>query len=172
MAYLLWNDKRLLCAYDGLRPEPVFVWTYSDFERHLTEYITPSMYHFMTCHVMEYISDTCLVSIQRGEYISEGLEAEAVDAYFGIPIQARINMHEQELVNLAHEKKRAEDKYTAVLDYLLDDATPFDPTSPIYYKELRSLVDKYGDEVQRLEQEYQEEMQWVGGHEQGAEDFF
>ena len=157
MAYLAWNDAGLLCGHDGVRPEPIFVWTYSDFERHLTEFITPSMYHYMAGYVSDYITDTCLVSIQQGSYISEGLEAEAVDAYFAVPIKDRIEMHEQELVNLAHAKKMAEENYNSASQFV---------------SYMQNLANKYSDEVDRLDREYSEEMQWFGGHEKGAENFF
>ena len=170
---MCWNDHGLLCARVCGNPEPVYTWSYSDFERFLNECITPSIYRSMSRHVTECISDQALVSIQNGEYVSDGIEAEAVDVYFDLPIKTRIDLHVQELRNLETLKKVAEDKFMAATNYLLSDESPFDTTSPIYHElveHMRKLAAKYRDESLRLENEYCEESQWVGGHELGAED--
>jgi len=59
---------------------------YSDFERYIGEAITPSMYHFMSQW--------------------PGTNAEAVQAYFDLPLSVRISMHEQTLANLRAAEAR------------------------------------------------------------------
>jgi hypothetical protein len=59
---------------------------YSDFERYIGEAITPSMYHFMSQY--------------------PGTNAEAVQAYFDLPLSVRISMHEQTLANLRAAEAR------------------------------------------------------------------
>jgi hypothetical protein len=56
---------------------------YSEFESYLGEAITPSMYHFMSQF--------------------PGTTAEAVEAYFALPLEIRTAMHEQTLANLRAE---------------------------------------------------------------------
>jgi hypothetical protein len=170
-----WNEAGLLCGYQGEYEgeEPVFVWTYSEFEEYLDEAITPSMYHFMASYVRNEISKEELYEIQGGDYCTGDLEAAAVDAYFARPINERITMHEQELVNLRADLRRAEAKESAAIDAMLEENKPFDHTSPIdteYCEFMRAVIAKERANINRLESEIHEEEQWRGGHEEGAED--
>lgn len=169
------NNAGLLCGYQGEYEdeEPVFVWTYAEFEEYLNESITPSMYHFMAGYVRGEISKSELYEIQGGDYCTGDLEAAAVDAYFDLPINERIRMHEQELVNLRAAKRSAEAKESAGIDAMLTENKPFDHTSPIdqeYAEFMRGLIATNRAKADRLENEIHEEEQWRGGHEEGAED--
>ena len=170
-----WNSARLLCGYQGEYEgeEPCFVWTYDEFEAYLNESITPSMYHFMASYVLEKFTKDDLWEIAGGDYCTGDLEAAAVDAYFDLPISERIRMHEQELVNLRAAKRTAEDKESAAIDAMLTENMPFDGTSPIaqeYCDFMRGLIATNRAKADRLTDEIHEEEQWVGGHEEGAED--
>ena len=175
-AYVCFDkSRRLLCGFPGQSrtEEPTFVWTYSVFERHLNEAVSPSMYHFMAGYVHENISKTELWEIQCDDYCDGHLEAEAVDAYFEQPLHLRISMHEQELVNLRAEKREVEAKESAAIDAMLEENRPFDDTSPIaheYAEFMRGLISKFHKRIEQLEAEIYEEEQWRGGHEEGAED--
>ena len=175
-AYVHWDDeKRLLHGFQGEaeHEEPIFTWTYSTFEEYLNEACTPSMYHFMAGYVSNEISKDELYVLQGGDYCPGQLEEEAVDAYFDLPISERIEMHEQELVNLNAERDRAADKEAAFIDACLDDTCPFDVDSPIYVEYCqwcRAQTAKWSKIVGRLADEIYEEEQWRGGHELGAED--
>jgi hypothetical protein len=170
-----WNDAGLLCGYQGEYEgeEPVFVWTYSTFEEFLDEAITPSMYHSMASYVEEHMTKEELYDIQGGDYCTGDLEAAAVDAYFARPINERITMHEQELVNLRADLRRADAKESAAIDAMLEENKPFDHTSPIdteYCEFMRGVIAKNRAKIDRLQNEIHEEEQWYGGHEEGAED--
>jgi len=170
-----WNEARLLCGYQGdyEGEEPVFVWTYSAFEEFLDESITPSMYHSMAGYVAEYITKEELYEIQGGDYCTGDLEAAAVDAYFALHINERITMHEQQLVNMRAELRRAEARESAAIDAMLEENKPFDHTSPIsaeYGEFMRGIIEKSRAAIDRLQNEIHEEEQWRGGHEEGAED--
>lgn len=174
-AYLCFNDSGLLEGYQGEHEheQPVFTWTYSTFEAHLNECITPSMYHSMANYVYNEISKDELYDIQGGDYCPGALEQDAVDAYYEIPINERITMHEQELVNLWAAKRRAEDRESAAIDAMLEENKPFDHTSPIhleYCDFMRGIISKARKEIDRLECEIHEEEQWRGGHEAGESD--
>ena len=174
-SYLAFNDQGLLCGYQGEYEgeEPVFTWTYAEFEEYLNESITPSMYHSMASYVRGEICKEELYEIQGGDYCTGRLEEEAVDAYFDLPINDRITMHEQELVNLRAAKRSAEAKESAAIDAMLTENKPFDDSSPIdqeYSDFMRSIIDKNRAKADRLEREIHEEEQWRGGHEEGAED--
>ena len=174
-SYLAFNDAGLLCGYQGEYEgeEPVFTWTYAEFEEYLNESITPSMYHYMASYVRNEISKEELYEIQGGDYCTGRLEEEAIDAYFDLPINDRITMHEQELVNLRAAKRSAEAKESAAIDAMLTENKPFDDSSPIdqeYSDFMRSIIDKNRAKADRLEREIHEEEQWRGGHEEGAED--
>jgi hypothetical protein len=174
-SYLAFNDQGLLCGYQGEYEgeEPVFTWTYAEFEEYLNESITPSMYHYMASYVRGEICKEELYEIQGGDYCTGRLEEEAVDAYFDLPINDRITMHEQELVNLRAAKRSAEAKESAAIDAMLTENKPFDDSSPIdqeYSDFMRSIIDKNRAKADRLEREIHEEEQWRGGHEEGAED--
>ena len=169
------SSEGLLVGYQGEYEgeEPVFTWTYAEFEEYLNECITPSMYHFMANYVRNEISKEELYDIQGGDYCTGRLEEEAVDAYFDLPINDRITMHEQELVNLRAAKRSAEAKESAAIDAMLTENKPFDDSSPIaqeYNDFMRSIIDKNRAKADRLEREIHEEEQWRGGHEEGAED--
>jgi hypothetical protein len=174
-SYLAFNDAGLLCGYQGEyeEEEPVFTWTYSEFEEYLNESVTPSMYHFMANYVDHEFTKEELYEIQGGDYCTGDLEAEAVDAYFALPINERIRMHEQELVNLNAAKRRAESRESAAIDAMLEEHRPFDDTSPIaldYAECMRAIITKERKNIDRLTDEIHEEEQWRGGHEEGAED--
>ena len=175
-AYLHWDDeKRLLYGFQGEaeHEEPVFTWTYSTFEEYLNEACTPSMYQFMTSYILDEINKEELYELQGGDYCAGRLEEEAVDAYFDLPINERIEMHRQELVNLYAERDRATGKEAAFIDACLDDHCPFDVDSPIYVEYCqwcRSQVEKWTKIVARLADEIHEEEEWRSGAEAGAED--
>jgi len=174
-AYVAFNDRRLLCGYPGEaeHEEPIFTWTYSTFERHLGESVTPSMYNFMAGHVHQNISKQDLYEIEAGDYCDGHLEAEAVDAYFEQPLHVRITMHEQELVNLRADKRLSEARESAAIDAMLEENKPFDDTSPItheYAEFMRGIISKARKNIQSLDSEIYEEEKWYGGHEEGASD--
>ena len=173
-AYLAFNDQGLLCGYQGEHEveEPVFIWTYAEFEEVVNEFITPSMYHCMASYVEEHMTKEELYDIQGDVYCTGDLEASAVDAYYDLPINERIRMHEQELVNLRAAKRLAEARESAAIDAMLEEHRPFDDSSPIahdYAEFMRGIITKERANIERLEREIHEEEQWRGGHEEGAE---
>lgn len=170
--------KGLLCGYPGEEDfEPAaFTWTYDDFEQHLGESITPSMYRFMADYVKENITKEDLYVIQsRGdEYCPDDLNEEAVNAYFDMPINRKIALHEQMLDDLQYERDEALAKEVAAIDALLDENNPFGEDSPIsheYADFMRGLIIENRKKADRLEGQIHEEEQWRGGHEEGAENF-
>lgn len=174
-AYVSFDADGFLRGYPGEaeNEEHCFTWTYAEFEQYLNEYITPSMYHFMASFVHENINKGELYEIQGGDYCPGDLEAAAVDAYFALPINERILLHEQELVNLRAALRRAEAKESAAIDAMLEENRPFDDSSPIaheYAEFMRGLIAKNRKAIDRLECEIHEEEQWIGGHEEGEED--
>jgi hypothetical protein len=151
---LYYNASGLLCNAN-------FVWTYSVFEYHMREAITPSMYRYMANYVRE-----GLVSGEQGD-----LEEAAVDAYFEIPINERIRMHNSELKQLRAQLDTADEKVANATDFLNKNG-PFDPNCAISVEVsefMRGIAIRYSDEVTRLQDEIHEEKQWRGGHEYGAE---
>jgi hypothetical protein len=174
-AYIAFNERGLLCGYAGETKdeEPIFVWTYSSFERYLNECITPSMYNFMAGHVHVSFTKDDLWEMAGLDYTEGDLEAAAVDAYYDQPINDRIAMHEQELVNLRAAKRNAEARQSAAIDAMLEENKPFDYKSPIaheYANFMRAIINESRVMIDRLECEIHEEEQWVGGHEEGASD--
>jgi hypothetical protein len=162
-SYVAWNSTGLLCGYQG--EHPVFTWTYYEFEEHMDECISPSMYHYMASYVKSHISKDDLYEIQGGDYCSGDLEESAVVSYFNLPVSVRTEMHEQELVNLRASKELTEAKETAAVESLLYDNIPFDNTSPIideYRAFIRSLIAEKRSRIDRLEREINEEEQWTG----------
>lgn len=144
---LYYNASGLLCNAD-------FVWTYSVFEEHMREAITPSMYRYMAGYVRE-----------------GGDVEEAVDSYFEIPIKERIRMHNSELKQLRARLDTADEKVANATDFLTKNG-PFDPDCAISVEVsefMRGIALKYSDEIARLQDEIHEEKQWRGGHEYGAE---
>jgi len=164
-AYVAFNDAGLLCGYQGEEEheKPVFKWTYSTFERHLNECVTPSMYHLMAGYVHNNLTKDDLWNIQSDDYCDGHLEADAVDAYFELPIKVRISMHEQELVNMRVARRAAEAKESAAIDAMLEENKPFDDTSPIsheYAEFMRSLIAKARREIEKWDVDIHEEEQW------------
>jgi hypothetical protein len=152
MATLQWNANNLLEAVDK-NGDHLFLWTYSTFEKYNREAITPSMYDFMAGFV-------------EANFPGADLTELAVDAYYEVPINERIDMHHQMLENLEAELKRAKVKLEA-----LEGECPFDPKSPIYVEYMEWCNEqkkKWRVEVDNIEQDIHEEEQWRGGHEDGA----
>ena len=174
-AYVAFNDQGLLVGYQGEHEgeEPVFVWTYSLFEEMIGEAITPSMYHCIAGYVASEISKEELYEVQGGDYCPGMLEACALDSYFDQPLNDRIEMHEQTLVNLRAAKRRAEAKESAAIDAMLEENKPFDDASPIaheYADFMRGVIAKSRKLIDQIADEIHEEEQWRGGHEEGMED--
>jgi hypothetical protein len=173
-AFLQWNSESgLLEGFDGESVVPVMTLTYSDFETFTGESITPSMYHWFTSYIITNHTKDDLRDIECGDGFSEDLLSEAVDAYFEEPINDRIELHEQTLANLQRSHAVADAKETAAMNWILENNSPFDPSSPIYGETcdfVRGLVEKYRVKRERLAAEIHEEEQWRGGHEAGAED--
>jgi hypothetical protein len=174
-SYLAFNDAGILCGYQGEYEgeDPVFIWTYSTFEEYLNECITPSMYNYMSSYVEQHMTKEELYEIQGDAYCTGDLEGSAVDAYFDLPLNERICMHEQELVNLRAARRTAEAKESAAIDAMLEENKPFDDTCPIaheYAEFMRGIITKNRAEINRLDTEIYEEEQWRGGHEDGASD--
>jgi hypothetical protein len=172
-SHIAFNNDGLLCGYQGEYEgeEPCFVWTYSEFEAYLNESITPSMYHFMANSVLEKFTKDDLWEIQGGDYCTGDLESFVIDEYFELPINDRIRMHEQELVNLRAAKRTAEAKESAAIDAMLEENKPFDHTSPIdqeYCDFMRAIIATNHAAAVRLANEIHEEEQWRGGHEAGG----
>ena len=168
-AYVCFGENGLLFGYPGEEEneKPSFTWTYTEFEEYLGESITPSMYHFMTGYIRDNISKDELYEIQGGDYCPGQLEEDAVDAYFDLPTLQKIELHELTIKNLKLEKRLAEAKHAAAVSM-----PPFDETNPIaeeYGEFVQGLIDKIQKLIERLEREIQEEEQWRGGHEEGAE---
>jgi hypothetical protein len=166
--YLRFNTHGLLCG--GYLGEPNdFTWTYDDFEEHLKEYVTPSMYRFMAEYVRENISDEDLRAMKLDEYRPGYLEEDAVDAYFSLPINRRIALHEQMLDELRNEKHIAEAKERAAIEII--SCANDSPIRHEYNDFIRRLVNENRTKSDRLDRQIREEEQWRGGHEEGAEDF-
>ena len=135
MAFTSWNSNGLLCAYYGRASVPLFTWTYSVFEKHLNEFITPSMYNFMAEYVENHMCDYILAAIYDGEYIPGYIESDAVNVYFETHINDRIEMHNQELCDLRDTVRYLE------------------------------AWGEHQEEFERVSRLLFEETRWVGGHE-------
>ena len=172
MSYTCFKNG-LLRGYTGEDGDfPCFTWTYDDFEKYIRECITPSMYRFMAEYVQKNLSNDEMYDIQCGEYCPGELEELAVNAYFEVPILTRIELHKQMLEELQNDKAIAEAKEAAAISAMLDENTPFDTDSPInheYTGFMNGLVIENRTNADRLEHEIEEEEQWRGGHEAGAE---
>ena len=171
---VIFNNHGLLCGYvsDEEFQPAAFTWTYDDFEQHLGESITPSMYRFMADYVKENITKEELYEIQAENYSPGDIEEDAVNAYFDLPINRKIALHNQMLEDLRYDRDEVLAKEAAAIDAFLDENNPFGEDSPIsheYADFLRRLIIENRKKADRLECEIHEEEQWRGGHEEGAE---
>jgi hypothetical protein len=86
------NSEHELCGYDGEHDEPVHVWRYDDFQEAIDDIfgdedvfkMTQGVYAFCCDYVESNISRKELYSIQGGEYESDGVERDAVEAYLSL----------------------------------------------------------------------------------------
>lgn len=125
MSHLNWNDRGMLCSWYGITL--VRKYTYSDFERYCHECITPSMYHYMANYILQHPRD-------------DNVEMEAVNAYYNLPADTRVDMHIQELMNIKWQCERI----NILLDTYESD------------HEMGVLL----DDLEHYMREYQEEEQW------------
>jgi len=163
------DDRQLLCAYYSDSSEPIFMWSYSTFEKYNREAVSPSMYDYLANYIMSKITKDILISIENYEYVSGLFEEQAVDSYYDLPLTERIEMHQQMLVNLGSEAQRCEDKMHAFIDAFLSEECPFDPMSPIYtdYNTwVRSEKTKWEDKFNEFQNLIFEEECWRSGVEQ------
>jgi len=109
MLELSWSKRGLLVARNE-SGRTVYTWTYSDFERMLPHAVTPSMYHFMCSYILTN------VSLEQDEYRSDGIEARAIDAYYDLPYEDRLEMHAQETVNLQVSADKANKQLDAIIE--------------------------------------------------------
>ena len=109
MLELSWTKRGLLRARNG-NGRTVYTWTYSDFERMLPHAITPSMYHFMCSYILTNIN------LNQEDVVSCGIEARAIDAYFDLPYEDRVKMHNQEMVNLYESSESVKKQMDAVTE--------------------------------------------------------
>lgn len=160
-SYVCHNNIGALSAYDGKSAMPVYTWGPSDFEKYVGETITPSMYNFMSGYVATAISTEALYTIAVGRYESDGVESDAVDAYYDLPMNERIEMHLQTIKNLRAEIRHAQNKVNATISCRADIA--FDPTSPIYNEYVgwcTRLEEQWHATHERLHAEIADERLW------------
>jgi hypothetical protein len=162
--WINFDDDNNLVATDGERQYKK--WTYSDFERHYDESITPAMYEYMLNYVYENMTKSRLYDIEGDSYEGD-VDAEAVEAYIELPALERQAMHDQMVANLEKKIKETHAKWKAANS---TPEFPFDPSSPLY-AEVQEFWAKLGYELgaklERLEAELIEEEQWRGGWEDG-----
>jgi hypothetical protein len=168
-SHISWCDeKRLLCGYDGENSSPTFIWTYSIFEEHNGDAVTPSMYEYMTTYVASNITKDQLREIECDEYYAGDLEEAAVAAYYEVPILTRVKLHQQMLENLEAEYTSVTAKEVEATNWMLGDS-PFDVTSAIYVEVctfMKDLIAKLTSKSDKLRQEIIEEEQWWSGAEE------
>ena len=83
-------------------------------------------------------------------------------------------MHEEMLEKLEKQKALVEAKEIAAINAILDDTLPFGLDNPIsheYTEFLNGLVMENRKKADTFQRAIDEEEQWRGGHEKGAEDF-
>lgn len=164
-AWIEIDDDGALIATDG--ETQLKKWTYSDFEEYVGECITPSMYQFMVEYVYDNIDKDTLRELECDDYDGR-FDEQAVEAYFELPWQERLKLHQQTQANLEAEHRRFTEKIHAC-----DEMPPFDPSSPIYVECCQFLADlkaKTRAKLERLEREIHEEGCWRGGWEEGESD--
>jgi hypothetical protein len=145
------------------------------FEKYNLEAVSPSMYDYLANYIMNEISRNILVLIENDEYVPGALEEQAVESYYDLPLNERIEMHKQMLVNLGAEAQRCEDKMHAYIDAVLTEECPFDPSSPIYtdYNTwLRKEKTKWEDKFNEFQNMIFEEECWRSGVEQDGGPMF
>lgn len=149
---LFWSIDGLLTANSG------HTWRYSDFDCELT----PSMYHYVAAYIKRHINPACF---SNGTYFSDGIEARAVYAYYGLSSKERIGLHEQELVNLAASIEYFSKKRDAIVEAILAFKYETPAFFPISNDVLPTLLDfekKYEHDYNRvLMEQYQEQNHFI-----------
>jgi hypothetical protein len=94
MARVSFDGNGILTAW-GANGNEIYKWTPGDFERLLDCTVVPSMYKTMCIYVSKNIKPIC-----GYEYISTGVESEAVDYYYDFDPNVRETWHKCELNSL------------------------------------------------------------------------
>lgn len=132
-----------------------FTYTYSFIEDVIVTAVYPSMYHYMSGYIAAW----------RNMGLSpEELVTDAYYEYTKLSYQDKIEMHEQDLINLESMRAEAEEKEQSAMNIVISDEdyphTPFDPDSPIHYETIqfmRKLVTKYRKQRDEFERQIEEE---------------
>lgn len=121
----------------------VYRWTFTDFEQHTGHRITWSMYRSLCSYVEFSATFMECESIDDGSYKSQGVEAEAIDYYYGLPLSEREAYTEQETIYADQRVKQAQEK--------LKVASTVVPEYSVIYNDVLTLYsviqDKYEDEI-------------------------
>ena len=81
----------------------------ADIERFISDPVTPSMYHAIGSYI-----------VAAGK-ISDDIVIHAIDSYFDLPVETRVQIHHQEIENLMAEAARVKRWETGATHWLTDE---------------------------------------------------
>ena len=143
------NSNHELCGYDGERDAPVHRWSYDDFQMEIDEIfgsedvflVTQSVYAYCCDYVESNISRKELYSIQGGEYESEGVERDAVEAYLGLDEKELERLHDNMVRVLEDRIKNKQARLRAIDRFVEVNGPALDPDSEVG-REVRAFLDE------------------------------
>ena len=166
MSTITWCPKRrIMCGFQG--DQAVVKFDYSVFENIERGLVTPSMYNWMTAWIQGTISVEQLDALGQGDQsLFQTYAEDAHRAYHNLPLQERLEHHNQTVENLKWELKRVEANEREIRET----RNPFG-SSLIHGDYRRWVSDKvveYSKLAMEIAAEIDEEEQWGQGGEDGA----
>jgi hypothetical protein len=155
-SYLRFSCEHELCGYDGEHDEPVHTWRYDEYQMEIDEIfgsedvfcVTQSVYAFCCDYVESNISRKELYSVQGGEYESEGVERDAVEAYLGLDEEELERLHAT-MVRVLEERIATKQARLVAIDRFIEVNAPVLDSESEVGREVRAFLDKRRAETDR-----------------------
>ena len=159
MATITWDSDAWLLRAKAPSGETVYTWTYPLFEDWIAAPpLTPAEYVVMTTFIENHISKKDREDILEMNYNPGPLVSRAVDAWYDLSVEKRLDWRNQTIYQLESIRDEAEQQESAAMDWILsEDQMCAECIEKDMYNFVRGLVRKYKEKRQLMERMIMEE---------------
>ena len=160
-ARLNWDDNSWLLRAKASSGETLFTCTYPMFEECGMGGIVPSEYSFMTGYIEDNITASDLENIYLGEYNPSLLCGRAVDAWYFLPEEEKLDWHHQTIAQLECHRAQAQEREESAMGWIVSDDESFERDYACIAQDMcdlvRGLIRKYAEKRKLCERMLAEE---------------